>query len=413
MKYKSMKCRHCGSSVELIFCDLGSAPPSNAYLDLENLSASEIWFPLEIRVCEKCWLVQTFDHISSKELFTPKYAYFSSVSQSWLEHCRLYASRMIAELSLGSQSLVIELACNDGYLLKNFHSGGIRCLGVEPTKSTAIVARGLGIDVVEDFFGHNLSREIVLNRGKADLVIANNVYAHVPDIVDFTKGISEVLSDDGIVTIEFPHILNLIKYCQFDTIYHEHFSYLSLRNVCDIFKKCGLKVYDVEKLATHGGSLRIYGVHESNTQKNISSELIKLLEEEAIFGLQSREVYEAFFQRVLVIKNSFIEFLIDAKKHNKKVSGYGAAAKGNTFLNFSGIKSDLLYCVYDKAISKQGKFLPGSRIPILSPSEMHANPPDYIVIFPWNLLEEVLYEYSDLRNRGVKFVTAIPELNIV
>ncbi len=391
--------------------DLGFAPPSNAYLAQSDLQRPETYFPLKIKVCDFCWLVQTEDYTDADALFTNEYAYFSSVSASWLEHARLYCKEIIDQLGLNEKSFVIEIASNDGYLLKNFLHAGIPCLGIEPTKSTALEAEKLGIPVLQKFFGELLGKQLANEQREADLIIGNNVYAHVPDINDFTKGIKTVLKKDGVVTLEFPHLLRLIAESQFDTIYHEHFSYLSLQTVIRIFTSNGLKVWDVKELKTHGGSLRVYGCHE-NDPRPVKSSVDALLASEVKNGLDQLETYFGLQNRVNKIKDDLITFLIDQKKLGKKVVAYGAAAKGNTLLNYAGIKSDLLPFVCDAAKSKQGFFMPGSHIPILPPDHLIKIQPDFVLILPWNIAEEVKAQFAGRLMQNAKFVTAIPMLSI-
>ncbi|MGD9638579.1 MAG: class I SAM-dependent methyltransferase [Alphaproteobacteria bacterium] len=406
-----MKCRHCHQELEHIFLDLGFAPPSNAYLKKEDLSKPERYFPLNIKVCSNCWLVQTEDYADADELFDAEYAYFSSTSQGWLNHAKQYCDMITNKLNLNENSLAVEVASNDGYLLKNFVEAGIPCLGIEPTKSTADASKKLNIPVVEEFFGENLAIYLISRGKKADLIIGNNVYAHVPDINDFTKGLKILLKDDGVITLEFPHLLNLINLNQFDTVYHEHYSYLSLGAVSAIFQKQGLKVFDVEKLPTHGGSLRVYGCH-NDCPKDVSNAVKECLKEEIAGGLQQLETYKAFQLKANKIKNDLVKFLIDCNEQNKKVAAYGAAAKGNTLLNYGGVKTDLLPFVCDAAPSKQNKYMPASHIPILAPEAIKEYKPDYVVILPWNIAEEVTNKLSYIKEWGGKFVTAVPELKV-
>jgi SAM-dependent methyltransferase len=403
-----MKCRHCDKELRFSFLDLDYAPPSNAYLTASDLSLPEKYFPLRVKVCDSCWLVQTEDYAQADDLFNSDYAYFSSTSTSWLHHAYEYSEMIIKKLSLNNDTYVIEVASNDGYLLKNFVKEGIPCLGIEPTASTANAAEKLGIKVVREFFGENLAKQLLTDNNKADLIIGNNVYAHVPDINDFTKGLKTILKENGTINLEFPHLQNLIEKHQFDTIYHEHFSYLSLNTVFKIFNKVGLKIYDVEKISTHGGSLRIYGCHEEDDKK-IGKAVFDILEEEKKCGLDSISTYLDFQKVAEKIKYELLSFLISAKQDGKKVIAYGAAAKGNTLLNYAGVKSDLISCVFDAADSKQNKFMPGSHIPIISPTEINNNKFDYILILPWNISEEIK---KQLLESGVRstFVTAIPKL---
>ncbi len=406
-----MNCRHCNNLLTHTFIDLGFAPPSNAYLSEKDLNSSEIYFPLKIKVCDNCWLVQTEDCVDSKSLFTSEYAYFSSASSSWLLHAKKYSEKIIKDLSLDNKSHVIEIASNDGYLLKNFMKSNIPCLGVEPTQSTADAAEKLGIPVIREFFGEDLGKQIAKEGNLADLIIGNNVYAHVPDINDFTKGLKAALKPGGVITLEFPHLMRLIEQSQFDTIYHEHFSYLSLYTVCRIFAKADLRVWHVEELSTHGGSLRIYGCNKNDKRKTKQS-VDKLLKEEASRGLQVLKTYYNFRERVNNIKDDLLKFLIEKKRSGKKVVAYGAAAKGNTLLNYMGVKTDLIPYVYDAAKSKQNQFMPGSHIPILSPEHLPKINPDFILILPWNIADEVKSQNSWATKKGIKFVIAIPKLVI-
>jgi SAM-dependent methyltransferase len=407
-----MRCRHCGAELSLPLIDLGSAPPSNAYLTRQTLAAPEKYFPLRVLVCTECWLVQTEDYTQVDELFGFDYAYFSSTSTSWLAHASRYAEKITRQLALNQDSLVIEIASNDGYLLKNFVTVGIPCLGIEPTASTADAAEKLGIPVMREFFGEQLGRRLAATGKQADLIAGNNVYAHVPDINDFTRGLKAALKPGGAITLEFPHLMRLIEHTQFDTIYHEHFSYLSLATVVRIFKNFGLRVWDVEELPTHGGSLRIYGCHEEENRQ-ISANVNKILSEEKCRGLQINSTYQSFQEKANRIKDDLLLFLIEQKRAGKKVAAYGAAAKGNTLLNYAGVKPDLLPFVCDAAAAKQGKFMPGSRIPILTPAVLAEQYPDYLVILPWNIAAEVKQQNTRLAGLGTKFVTAVPRLEVV
>ena len=406
-----MHCRNCGKVLHHTLIDLGFSPPSNNYLDKSQLSKPETTYPLIVKVCDSCFLVQTEDFNEADELFSNNYAYFSSTSSSWLKHASIYTNMIVDRLNLDKKSKVIEIASNDGYLLKNFISKKIPCLGIEPTKSTADASRKLGINVVEDFFGLELSKKIVEDFGKADLICGNNVYAHVPEINDFTSGLKNLLKDDGTITLEFPHFLNLLKDKQFDTIYHEHYSYLSLGTVENIFNKFDLKIYDVEELNTHGGSLRIYGSHKHSNHSR-SKNVTRIIDTETQYGLSSIKGYLNFQDVAFNIKLEFINFLINCKKQDKIVVGYGAAAKGNTLINYAGIKSDLIPFVYDEAPSKQGKFLPMSHIPVIKPSKLEFLKPDYVIIFPWNIKEEVIEKYNYIKKWGGQFVTFIPNFKI-
>ena len=407
-----MNCRYCKSFLKHTFLDLGFAPPSNTYLSKENLNHPEVYFPLKIKVCDQCWLVQTEDYVQADKLFSSQYAYFSSTSSSWLTHARQYAEKMTAELVLNAQSLVIEVASNDGYLLKNFVATGIPCLGIEPTDSTAAVAEQLGIPVMRKFFGETLGKKLAKKGQQADLIVGNNVYAHVPDINDFTRGLKAALKLSGTITLEFPHLMILIEQAQFDTVYHEHFSYLSLQTVSKIFSAAGLRIFNVEELSTHGGSLRVYGCHQDDprsTQAAVSG----ILQKETQHGLQDLNTYLKFQSRANKIKDDLLSFLIEQKRAGKKVAAYGAAAKGNTLLNYAGVKPDMIGFVCDAAQAKQGKFMPGSHIPILHPSEMLNRQFDCVLILPWNIADEVIKQNNQLVSQGKQFVTAIPLLKIL
>jgi SAM-dependent methyltransferase len=406
-----MNCRHCGAPLTHTFIDLGFAPPSNAYLTAADLSRPEKYYPLRVKVCDRCWLVQTEDYATAGELFSSDYAYFSSTSISWLAHAARYAEKTIRQFQLGCDSLVIEVASNDGYLLKNFLAVGIPCLGIEPTASTAEAAEQLSIPVIREFFGEQLGRQLAADGKQADLIVGNNVYAHVPDIDDFTRGLKAALKPNGVVTLEFPHLMRLIEDTQFDTVYHEHFSYLSLYTIERIFKAASLRVWDVERLPTHGGSLRIYGCH-AEYPRITSAAVTALLAEEERRGLQILATYQDFQARADRLKDDLLLFLLEQKRAGKKMAAYGAAAKGNTLLNYAGVKPDLLPFVCDAAPAKQGKFMPGSHIPILPPAALTERRPDFLLILPWNIAAEVRRENVSLAERGTKFVTAVPMLEI-
>lgn len=406
-----MKCRHCNAALSLPLADLGSAPPSNAYLSSEGLTDPEVWYPLRVMVCATCWLVQTEDHAGREELFAHDYAYFSSTSSSWLAHAKTYVSEMVARFSLNEESVVVEIAANDGYLLQYVKERGIPCYGVEPTASTAAAARALGIDIAEVFFGEEQAGLLAVKKGKADLIAANNVLAHVPNINDFVKGFAALLKPTGVATFEFPHLMKLMSECQFDTIYHEHYSYLSLIAVERIFRENGLAVFDVEELSTHGGSLRVFA-QKAGGSHPLSPRVAEMLSRERSTGMDKEEFYAGFQSRVEKVKDDVVAFLIAAKAQGKKVGAYGAAAKGNTLLNFAGVRPDLLPYVVDRAASKQGKFMPGSRIPIVDEAHLKADKPDIIWILPWNIADEVRTQLDYAKVWGASFVTAVPELNI-
>jgi SAM-dependent methyltransferase len=407
-----MKCRHCEAPLQHGFLDLGFAPPSNAYLNADDLYRPEKYYPLRLLVCDACWLVQTEDYAQADDLFSADYAYFSSTSSGWLEHARRYAEQTIEALELTPKSLVVEVASNDGYLLKNYVAAGIPCLGIEPTSSTAAASEKHGVPVLREFFGEALGRRLAAADQQADLIAGNNVYAHVPDINDFTRGLKALLKPAGCITLEFPHLLQLIGQTQFDTVYHEHFSYLSLYTVERIFAAAGLRVWQVDTLPTHGGSLRIYGCHAEDERTEYAS-VAAVREQENHGGLRELATYRAFQARADRVKDGLVAFLIEAKREGKSVAAYGAAAKGNTLLNYAGVKPDLLPFVCDAAVAKQNKFMPGSHIPIFAPAELASRRPDYLVILPWNIATEVQQQNAALAQQGTRFVTAVPELKIL
>jgi len=407
-----VSCRHCGQPLRLPFLDLGSAPPSNAYLTAEALRAPETWFPLRLLVCESCWLVQTEDHAGREALFSEEYAYFSSISTSWLDHARCYVAQMQARFGLTTGSHVVEVAANDGYLLQYVREAGIPCLGVEPTASTAAAARARGIPIIERFFGADLARDMAAAGQDADLIAANNVLAHVPDINDFVTGFALLLNPQGVATFEFPHLMQMVREAQFDTAYHEHYSYLSLTAVHRIFAANGLSVFDVERLPTHGGSLRVYAQRTDTGERVPTPAVEALLAEEKSAGMTGPAFYADFQTRAEGIKNALLGFLLEARRRGQSVGAYGAAAKGNTLLNFSGVRPDLLSYVVDRNPSKQGKFMPGSRIPIVDEAVLRAAHPDWVLILPWNLKDEVMGQLAYLRKWGGRFVTAVPRVHV-
>lgn len=405
-----MNCRHCGAALRIPFIDLGSAPPSNGYLTSQTLHQPETWFPLRVLVCERCWLVQTEDFSSADALFASDYAYFSSFSSTWLAHARLYVQSMTERFTLDRHSKVVEIAANDGYLLQYFQEAGIPCLGVEPTTSTARAAREKGLVIIEDFFGEQLAHALVAKGHSADLITANNVLAHTPDINDFVRGFSVLLKADGVATFEFPHLLRLVVDMQFDTIYHEHYSYLSLTAVQTIFTANGLQIFDVERLSTHGGSLRVYAQRIDNKTHACSPSVTEALNEEQVAGITKISFYSVLQAESERIKHQLLFFLLEAKHDGVSVAGYGAAAKGNTLLNFAGIRPDLLGYVVDRNPAKQGKFMPGSRIPIVNEEYLRQHKPDRILILPWNLREEIIHQLDYIREWGGQFITAVPTL---
>lgn len=407
-----MKCRHCAANVVLPLVDLASAPPSNAYLTAAALKAPERWYPLRVLVCEQCWLAQTEDCAKASELFDADYAYFSGFSDSWLEHAERYVVQMIDRFGLNADSQVIEVAANDGYLLQYMHMRAIPCMGIEPTASTAAAASAKGLQIIRDFFGTRLAADLLAQGKQADLMTANNVLAHVPEINDFVAGFRILLKPQGIATFEFPHLLRLTSENQFDTIYHEHYSYLSLNAVQRIFAANGLVVFDVEEHPTHGGSLRVFAQRQDTGGHAICDAVAALLAREKAAGLTSRACYDGLQAKADKLKNDFLTFLLDAKRRGLLVAGYGAAAKGNTLINYAGVKRDLLAFVVDRNPAKQGKFLPGSRIPVVPVDAIESARPDFIVILPWNLRTEVMQQLEYVGSWGAKFVTAIPTLEI-
>jgi SAM-dependent methyltransferase len=408
-----VKCRHCQTALRLPFLDLGHSPPSNAYLSEAAVHGPETWFPLRLLVCENCWLVQTEDHAGREALFTDDYAYFSSYSSSWLEHSRRYVDAMIQRFQLGSSSVVSEIAANDGYLLQYVRQAGIPCYGVEPTHGTAEAARARGIDIVQRFFGAELGAELAGQGRAADLTVANNVLAHVPDINDFVSGFTALLKPQGVATFEFPHLLCMIRENQFDTAYHEHYSYLSLTAVSRIFRHNGLSVFDVEHIGTHGGSLRVYAQRaDTGTQPN-SAEVDRTLADEREAGIGDAGFYAGFQGQAERVKNDLLALLLDLRRAGKRIAGYGAAAKGNTLLNFAGVRPGLLPYVVDRNPAKQGKYLPGSHIPVMTEDRLRQDRPEYILILPWNLKTEVMAQLSYAsREWGARFITAVPTLAV-
>jgi SAM-dependent methyltransferase len=407
-----VKCRHCGTPLRHTFLDLGASPPSNAYLSAEGLKAPETWFPLRLMVCDACWLVQTEDHAGREALFTEEYAYFSSTSTSWLKHSKAYVEAMRTRFGLGPQSHVVEIAANDGYLLQYVKAAGIPCTGIEPTRSTAQAARARGIEIVEEFFGVALGEKFAREGKAADLTAANNVLAHVPDINDFVGGFAKLLKPQGVATFEFPHLLNMVALNQFDTAYHEHYSYLSLTAVHRIFAANGLSLFDVEEIPTHGGSLRVFARRTDTGKHAITPAVAAMLAREEAAGLTRLEYYTPFQKQAERVKDDIVAFLIEAKKKGLRVGAYGAAAKGNTLMNFAGIRPDLVPYVVDRAAAKQGRFMPGSRIPIVEEAHLWAERPDLVLILPWNIRVEVMEQLSGIRAWGGKFIVAVPKLEV-
>jgi SAM-dependent methyltransferase len=407
-----LKCRHCKKQLTNTFVDLGSSPPSNSYLTEDTIMGPEQWYPLKVMVCNYCWLVQTEDFVRAREMFSEDYAYFSSFSTSWLKHTRDYVENIVARLNLNKDSMVVEIAANDGYLLQYIKDKEIPCYGIEPTHSTAQAARSKGIEIIEDFFGSEKAHKLADNSRCADLIVANNVLGHVPDLNDFLEGFFTLLKDSGVATFEFPHFINLVEKVQFDTIYHEHYSYLSLTAVQSIFRTNNMTIFDVEKIPTHGGSLRIY-VQRNDTGNNpISESVVFLQKEEHLKGIKDIGFYQNFQESVEKVRLDFLLFLLKAKRDKKKVSAYGAAAKGNGLMNFSGVRPDLIPYVVDKNPAKQDKYMPGSRIPIVNERHLINDKPDYVVILPWNLKSELMSQLNYIREWGGRFVIAVPEIII-
>lgn len=405
-------CRHCGAALSHLFCDLGTSPISNAFIRPENADKAETIYPLRVYVCDACFLVQLPAHTTAADNFHDDYVYFSSTSTSWLAHAKAYCEAMTGRLGLGPQSLVVEIASNDGYLLRNFVADGIPVLGIEPTANTAEVAlHDHKVPSLVRFFGRDLAIEMRSKGQLADLLLGNNVLAHVPDINDFVAGLGLALKPSGVITMEFPHLLRLIEGGQFDTIYHEHYSYLSLGVVDRIFAHHGLQVFDVEEIPTHGGSLRIFARH-SDDRTSARPAVETLLNEERQKGLLSLVAYASFAERVRESKRGLLAFLIEAKRRGKSIVGYGAAAKGNTLLNYCGVGTDFIDFVVDKAISKQGRLMPGTRIPVRAPEALFEARPDYVLILPWNLRDEIIAQLADVRSWGGQFVTPIPTVEI-
>lgn len=408
-----MNCRFCQKELKDEFIDLVNSPPSNSFLTQDQLNDAELYHPLKVYICNSCFLVQIDEFKKSSAIFNAEYVYFSSYSKSWLEHSKKYTDYMVDRFGFNSSHTVVEIASNDGYLLQYFKEKNIPVLGIEPTKNTAQVALDKGIPTLIEFFGKELALELVEKNIKADLIIGNNVLAHVPDIVDFVKGLQVILKLDGVVTMEFPHIVNLIDFTQFDTIYHEHYSYLSLYTVNKIFDTFDLQLFDVEEISTHGGSLRIFAKHKSNTSISINPNVNFLLEKEILKGINTISYYDNFKYKVLKIKLNFLKFLISQKELGKKIIGYGAAAKGNTLLNYCGIKQDFIEFVVDLNPSKKSKYLPGSHIEVRDFASIASYQPDFVIILPWNLKEEILESLDFIRSWGGQFVIAIPELEIL
>ena len=410
----TMECRFCKTELEHVFIDLVSSPASNSFLTKEQLNEPEAFYPLKVFICHTCFLVQVDEYKKSDAIFSSDYVYFSSYSTSWLKHASDYVDMMTERFGFNEDSLVIEVASNDGYLLQYFLAKGVKVMGIEPTANTAEVAMGKGVKTVVEFFSAELADRFANTwEVRADLLLGNNVLAHVPDIVDFVLGMKLILKENGVITMEFPHLMQLVDNNQFDTIYHEHFSYLSIYTVKQIFESVGLELFDVNELPTHGGSLRIYAKHAEDETKTISPSVDALLKKEIDKGINSLDYYARFQQQAMTVKLDLTEFLIHQKKAGKKVAGYGAAAKGNTLLNYCGIKNDFIAFVVDANPHKQDKFLPASHIPVVNEEYLKNEKPDFVIILPWNLKDEIMNQLSYIRDWGGKFVIPIPELEII
>jgi 2-polyprenyl-3-methyl-5-hydroxy-6-metoxy-1,4-benzoquinol methylase len=412
MAVQEKKCRFCASPLHVSVADLGMSPVSNDNIKPEKLNAMEPFYPLHAYVCEQCWLVQLQQFQAADAIFSDEYAYFSSYSKSWLEHARQYALKMTERFDINKESQVIEIASNDGYLLKNFIPIGARILGVEPCANVAEAAEELGIPSLVKFFGVNTAKEMVADGIRADLLVGNNVLAHVPDLNDFVQGMKILLAPQGIITMEFPHLKKLIEFNQFDTIYHEHFSYFSLVTVEKVFAEFGLVIFDVEEIPTHGGSLRIYARHDSDDSRPVLDAVNNLRDLEIRAGFTDTGIYTSYSEKVKETKRGLLSFLIEAKSQGKTIAGYGAPAKGNTLLNYCGIRNDFVDYTVDLSPHKQGLFLPGTHLPIYSPEKITETKPDYLLILPWNLKEEIMQQMAHIRDWGGKFVVPIPELQV-
>ncbi|HEY4797494.1 MAG TPA: class I SAM-dependent methyltransferase [Bacteroidia bacterium] len=408
-----MNCRFCNTELHHKFVDLGNSPPSNSFVTKEYLEQGEMYYPLKVYVCERCFLVQIDECKKSVDIFNNFYPYFSSYSRTWLEHAKAYTEMMIDRFHYNAESFILEIASNDGYLLQYFKEKNIPVMGVEPTANTAEVAIAKGIETVVDFFNENLAHKLAVHNKKADLVLGNNVLAHVPDVNSFVKGLKTVLKEDGVITMEFPHLMQLVEQSQFDTIYHEHFSYFSFYTVRKIFEKHKLEIFDVEQLSTHGGSIRIFAKHQADAKKKVSDNVHRLLATEEKLGMRDLKYYSDFQNKTLVIKYQLLQFLINMKLQGKKVVAYGAAAKGNTLLNYCGIKQDLIQFVIDASPFKLGKYMPASHIPVVKEEEIRKYKPDYVLILPWNIKDEIMKQLSYILEWKGKFVVPIPQLEVI
>jgi hypothetical protein len=410
---KAEKCRVCDTNLEHVFVDLGMSPISNDYVAADKANAMEPFYPLCVYVCDSCWLVQLPAVQTADNIFRDDYAYFSSMSKSWLAHAKAYVEKVSERFDIGPQQSVVELASNDGYLLQYFAQRNVPVLGVEPCGNVAQAAEDIGVPTITEFFGTELAGRLAEERPRPDLVIGNNVLAHVPDLMDFVGGLKILLADQGVITMEFPHLSRLIEFNQFDTIYHEHFSYFSLLSVTNVFRLHGLRIFDVEELGTHGGSLRIYACHDADATKADSAAVTELLDRESNAGIDSLGTYRNFEGKVQETKRELLKFLIDAREAGKSVVGYGAPAKGNTLLNFCGVRTDLIEYTVDRAPSKQGTLLPGTRIPVFAPDKILETRPDYVLILPWNIRDEITAAMSAVREWGGQFVVPIPVVKVL
>jgi len=409
---KPAACRFCGTPLKLSFADLGMSPPSNSFLEAQALNRMERFYPLHAWVCEKCFLVQLEEFETPEQIFSD-YAYFSSYSESWLAHAEAYTRVMTVRFGLNASSFVVEIASNDGYLLQNFVAQGVPVLGIEPAANVAAVAEKKGVPTLVKFFGVRTATDLAAAGRKADLILGNNVLAHVPDLNDFVRGMSLLLKPGGVVTMEFPQLLKLMQESQFDTIYHEHFSYLSFVVAERVFAAHGLTLFDVDEIPTHGGSLRIYARHAAHAALPISQKVAELRAREQAAGLERADTYRAFAEQVRSAKRSLLKFLVEARESGKRVAGYGAPAKGNTLLNYCGVRSDLLEYTVDRSPHKQGRFLPGVHIPIHAPERIMQTRPDYVLILPWNLKDEIVAQMAGIRAWGGRFVVPIPETKVL
>jgi 2-polyprenyl-3-methyl-5-hydroxy-6-metoxy-1,4-benzoquinol methylase len=408
-----MRCRFCNTALEHVFIDLVNSPASNSFLSEEQLNEPEVYYPLKVYTCHKCFLVQIDEYKKSDKIFDSGYVYFSSYSKSWLSHAKAYAGMMISRFGVNKESRVVEIASNDGYLLQYFNEQNIPVLGIEPTANTAEAAKSKGIESIVDFFGVRLAKELASKNLYADVLLGNNVLAHVPDIIDFVSGMKILLKKEGVITMEFPHLLQLVANNQFDTIYHEHFSYLSFTTVKAIFESQGLEMFDVEELTTHGGSLRIFAKHKEDNSNKISVAVQDMLLKEKNAGMTDIRYYGNFSEKALKVKINLLKFLLEQKNNGKKVAAYGAAAKGNTLLNYCGVKNDMIEFVADANPHKQNKYMPASHIPVVDEAQIKNNKPDYVIILPWNLKDEIVSQLEYIKNWNGRFVIPIPELQII